>query len=211
MLLRPLAVGPALLLSGAACEGRERPPTRLATVAAPIRLTASRNEPAVVDSSLPLEEALRRFRVGLPVVKELSGGAPTRDALVRRFVRAVEQRDTAAVRAMVLSRAEFAYLYYPDSPFTREPHKQMAGLVWFFTQANSSKGVTRAFNRLGGQPLAYRGHQCNVRPKRQGPNRLWEDCVVRLGQGNTDAELRLFGSIIERDGRLKFVSYANDF
>jgi hypothetical protein len=211
MLLRPLAVGPALLLSAAACESHERPPTRLATVAASSRLTGARNEPAVVDSSLPLEEALRRFRVGLSVVKRLSGGAPTRDALVRRFVRAVEQRDTAAVRAMVLSRAEFAYLYYPDSPFTREPHEQMAGLVWFFTQANSSKGITRAFNRLGGQSLAYRGHQCNVRPKRQGPNRLWENCVVRLGQGNTDAELRLFGSIIERDGRLKFVSYANDF
>jgi hypothetical protein len=210
MLLR-LVAGPALLVSAAACDGRERPPTRLATVTTPTRLTAARNEPAVIDSSLPLEEALRRFRVGLRVVKELSGGAPTREALVRRFVRAVEQRDTAAVRAMVLSRAEFAYLYYPDSPFTRQPHEQMAGLVWFLTQSNSSKGITRAFDRLGGQPLGYRGHQCNVRPKRQGPNQLWENCVVRLGHGNSDAELRLFGSIIERDGRLKFVSYANDF
>jgi hypothetical protein len=165
----------------------------------------------VVDSSLPLEEALHRFRVGLPVVTRLSGGAPTRAALVRRFVRAVELRDTAAVRAMVLSRAEFAYLYYPHSPFTREPRKQMAGLVWFFTQVNSSKGITRVFDRLGSRRLLYHSHRCNVRPQRQGPNLLWEDCVLRLGDGQATSAVRLFGSIVERDGQLKFVSYANDF
>jgi hypothetical protein len=141
----------------------------------------------------------------------LSGGAPTREALVRRLVRAVTLRDTTSVREMVLSRAEFAYLYYPHSPFTREPHKQMAGLVWFLTQANSSKGITRAFERLGGQALRYRAHGCNGRPKRQGPNLVWEDCIVRLTDGGTQAEMRLFGSIIQRDGRVKFVSYANDF
>jgi hypothetical protein len=177
----------------------------------PGRSTTRPSRPAAVDSSLPLEEALRRFRAGLPVVTRLSGGELTREALVRRFVRAVERRDTVAVRAMVLSRAEFAYLYYPHSPFTRDPHRQMAGLVWLFTQVNSSKGITRAFDRFGSRPLFYRGHRCNVRPQGQGPNLLWEDCVLRLGDGPAAGEVRLFGSIIERDGHLKFVSYANDF
>lgn len=130
---------------------------------------------------------------------------------MRRFVRAVAQRDTVAAREMVLSRAEFAYLYYPDSPFTREPHRQMAGLVWLLTQVNSSKGITRVFDRFGGGPLSYRGHRCSPRPRGQGPNLLWEDCVVGLGDGLADTEVRLFGSIIERDSQLKFVSYANDF
>jgi hypothetical protein len=165
----------------------------------------------VIDSSVALDEALRRFREGVAVVSRLSGGATSREALVRRFVRAVARRDTTSVREMVLSRAEFAYLYYPHSPFTRDPHKQMAGLVWFLTQANSSKGITRAFERLGGQALRYREHRCNARPKTQGPNLLWEDCLVRLTHGGAQAEIRLFGSIIERDGRVKFVSYANDF
>jgi hypothetical protein len=132
--------------------------------------------------------------------------------LVRRFVRAVELRDTADVRAMLLSRAEFAYLYYPHSPFTRVPHRQVAGLVWFLTRANSAKGITRVFDRLGARPLSLRGHRCDSPPRRQGPNLLWESCVVRLGDGSQPArEVRLFGSILERDGQLKFVSYANDF
>jgi hypothetical protein len=211
MLLRSLVVGPALLVSAVACDGHERPPTRLASVASPSRLTLARNQPAVVDSSLPLEEALRRFRAGIPLVSELSGGAPSRELLVRRFIRAVAQRDTTAVRAMVLSRAEFAYLYYPDSPFTRDPHKQMAGLVWFFTQANSSKGITRVFDRLGGRPLRYHGHRCSAPSRRHGSNLLWENCVVQVGHARPLIEMRLFGSIIERDGELKFVSYANDF
>jgi hypothetical protein len=201
----------ALLGLALAWNGRDRPLTRLASVAAADRSILDRSRSAVVDSSLPLAEALRRFRVGLPIVTRLSGGAPTRAALVRRFVQAVEQRDTAAVRAMVLSRAEFAYLYYPYSPFTREPHEQMAGLVWLFTQANSSKGISRAFDRLGNRSLAYRGHRCDAQPGRQGPNLLWEGCVVRFGDGETASDVRLFGSILERDGQLKFVSYANDF
>ena len=43
----------------------------------------------VVDSILPREEALRRFREGLPPVDSLSGGAESRDALVAEFVRAL--------------------------------------------------------------------------------------------------------------------------
>jgi hypothetical protein len=211
-LLRSLAVGPALLLVWlAACDGRERPPMRLATLSTASRSSAARNVRAVIDSSLRLDEALRRFRAGLPLVTKLSGGAPSRDDLVRRFVRAVEDRDTASVRAMVLSRAEFAYLYYPDSPFTREPHKQTAGLVWFFTQANSSKGITRVFDRLGGHPFRYRGYRCDPRPRRHGSNLLWENCLLQAGDPGAMREMRLFGSIIERDGELKFVSYANDF
>jgi hypothetical protein len=185
--------------------------TGLVAAMAQGRSTTARQPSGTVDSSMTLDEALRRFRVGLAPVEHLSGGAETREALVRRFVRALEHRDTAAVRAMALSRSEFAYLYYPHSPFTREPHKQMVGLVWFFTQRNSSKGITRAFDRLGGQELAYRGHRCDARPRRQGSNLVWQDCVVRLADGDQTDELRLFGSIVERDGRLKFVSYANDF
>ena len=199
-----------MLLAVAACDGRDVSAVRTADAAVTEPSVAPR-QAAVVDSSLPLDEALRRFQVGLPPVTKLSGGAQTREALIRRFVRAVEQRDTTAVREMVLSRAEFAYLYYPHSPFTREPHRQMAGLVWFLTRANSSKGITRVFDRLGGRPLAYRGHRCSPEPRRQGPNVLWESCVLRLGETGEQNEMRLFGSVIERSGELKFVSFANDF
>src|SRR5512133_2202813 len=71
--------------------------------------------PTHVDSAVPRAEALARFQRASPHAGALSGGAASRDELVRRFVQAVEGADTAALRRMVLSRGEFAFLYYPTS------------------------------------------------------------------------------------------------
>lgn len=72
----------------------------------------------------------------------------SRDALVRRLVKALAAQDTADMRATALSAREFADRVYPSSPV--------------------------------------------------GP------------AGDTTTQ-RWFGSIIERNGRFKFVSYANQF
>lgn len=165
----------------------------------------------VIDSALPLDEALRRFRTGLPRVYSLSGGAASRDELVRRFVRAVERSDTTGLRAMIISRAEFAHLYYPTSPYTREPTKQAAALAWFFIIEPSKIGITRVLNRFGGASLSYGGHSCGAPPRREGDNVLWEECALRIGGAGGTRTLQLFGLILEREGRFKFLSYANDF
>jgi hypothetical protein len=46
----------------------------------------------------------------------------------------------------------------------------------------------------------------------QGANKIWTDCSVRFVDtlGNTKTT-KLFGSIIERERRFKFVSYVNDY
>ncbi len=77
---------------------------------------------------------------------------------------------------------------------------------------NSEKGITRVFRRLGGAPFEYRGHACDPQPDVQGPNRVWKRCTTRriTATGDT-ASLALFGGILEREGRFKFVSYANAF
>ena len=198
-----------LLLPLAACGGHEPPPSREVAADA----SAPPVQPAAyVDSARTIAEDLRRFRVGLEPVAALAGGASSRDALVRGFVAAVEARDTAAVVRMVMSRAEFAYLYYPHTPLVAPPREMSPQLAWFLMLQNSEKGITRVFRRLGGAPLGYRGHACDPRPAVQGPNRVWRRCVVRrtTEQGDTTAQA-LFGGILERDGRFKFVSYANEF
>jgi hypothetical protein len=165
----------------------------------------------VIDSALPLDEALRRFRTGLPRVRSLSGGAASRDELVRRFVQAVERSDTAALRAMIVSRAEFAYLYYPTSPYTREPTKQAAALAWFFVIEPSKIGITRVLDRFGGASLGYRGHSCTAPPRHEGENVLWQACALRMGGAARTGTLHLFGPILQRQGHFKFLSYENDF
>ena len=111
-----------------------------------------------------------------------------------------------------MSRAEFAWLYYPTSPFVRAPTRQGAPIVWFLHMEGSTKGISRVLRRFGDQPLRLVGHRCDAEPVVEGRNRLWTGCRVRLAlpTGET-VEHRFFGAILERDGRFKIHSYANDF
>ncbi len=167
----------------------------------------------VVDSILPVAEELRRFRaaVGGDSVAALTGGAPSREGLVAKFISALESSDTVALAGMQLSAPEFGWLVYPESPYTRPPYTQAPGLVWGQIQNKGSSGLVRLLRRLAGHRLVYTGYSCAAKPERQGRNLLWLNCAVRIGNGNRVQPHSLFGSIIERDGEFKFVSYANEF
>ena len=168
-------------------------------------------EPSGRDArDLELDSALAAFRLPLRSVAELEGGERSRDALVARFARAVERADTNDLRAMMMSRAEFAYLVYPGSAHTRRPSRQEAPLVWFLHVQASQKGISRALARRGGSPLGLVGYRCAPEPVREGRNVLWHDCLLRLAGGGDTSEARLFGAVLERDGRFKLHSFAND-
>jgi hypothetical protein len=165
----------------------------------------------VIDSILPIGEAMRRFRSehGATPRTSLQGGSTMRDELVRAFIRAVEENDTGALRAMVIDAAEFIALYYPISRYTREPYRQSPGFVWFQFEQHSQQGLTRVLDRFGGSSTGFAGYDCAAEPGRHGNTVLWENCRIRWRLH--DRPVRLFGTIIEVDGNFKFVSYTNDF
>lgn len=168
----------------------------------------------VVDSILPVEEELRRFKenVGGERVTMLQGAASSRDSLVQKFLKALQASDTSALRAMVLNAREFAWLVYPESPNTKPPYKQSPALVWNQIENPSASGFTRLVRRLGGEHVVYAGYSCSKHPDQQGRNTIWTNCRMRLGEpGENVRARRLFGSIIERDGQFKLVSFANEF
>ena len=173
-------------------------------------MAAQAPERPVVDSARPIEESLRRFRQNLAASVELANAERSRDAVVRRFIRAVERSDTTDLREMVLSRSEFAWLYYPTSPHTRPPTIQPPELVWFLHLENSQKGVTRVLARFGGRSLRVRGYTCALPPRTEDGNTVWDDCLLHLGAGRDTTSFRLFGGVIERAGRYKLFSYSND-
>ena len=160
-------------------------------------------------SPVGLDSALALFRATLEPVTSLGGGEPTIEALVAQFGRAVARRDTAALRGLAMNRAEFAWLYYPESPFVRPPMQQEPGLAWFLHMQNSTKGATRLFNRLGGSQVRIVRNQC-APPRIMGRNRLWDDCAQLALVDRDTIRVRLFAGILERDGRYKIFSFAND-
>lgn len=168
----------------------------------------------VIDSILPVEEQLRRFRasIGGTPVTSLQHGSPSRGALIDRFMRALVAGDSAVLRAMVVSPREFADLIYPESPNVRPPYQQDPALVWRTIQNPSESGFIRLVRRAGGVPVKLKSYRCDAKPVSEGVNRLWGNCVLTLvgKQGDTSTH-RFFGSILERGGRFKFMSYKNEF
>lgn len=166
----------------------------------------------VIDSALPIDTLLHRFRATLAdSPRTLVGGASSRDALARQLLAALAARDTATVRTLVLSRAEFAWLYYPHTKFTAPPYELGPELVWIQLIGASEKGAGRLLDRLGGRTLRYERLLCPDSSVVEGPNRITTGCAVRFVIADSaTVELRLFSSFVERDGRVKVLSYAND-
>lgn len=201
----------AAIAATAACSAT--PETRADSSAASAPAVHVTQQPPghVVDSILPVEEELRRFREGLVQPTTFEGGAPSRESLVRRFVDQLAARDTAGLQAMVLTRAEFAWFVYPGSSYTRPPYRTPPGLVWMQLEGSGTKGLGRLL-RERFTVKDHVDHSCNATPIVEGEAKLWRGCTARvtLASGDTVSG-RLFGVIVEHGGRFKFASYDNDF
>ena len=166
----------------------------------------------IVDSILPIEEEIRRFRATVAEAPDrLEGGEASRDELVARFVTAVEAADTLELRDLLVTRAEFAYLYYPHTMYTRPPYELSPALLWFQIETGSSQGFSRMMDAFAGRPLEWTGYRCAPEPRLEGENRVWQECRILLAPAEGEpSEAALFGSILERSGVFKFVSYSNE-
>jgi hypothetical protein len=157
------------------------------------------------------EESLRRFRETLTPVESLAPTFEGKEHVARTFVAAIAANDVKAVALTLMTRAEFAWLYYPENPISEPPYELPVGIAWFELEGNSLAGVRRALATYGGRSVVFRDVECPGTPVVQGPHRLWNGCMVLLGHGDaSDSVVRMFGSIIERDGRFKLVTAAND-
>ena len=206
-----------LLLGG--CTGSESARTDTAAVPAGgvsyaydrVPLDTTRRSDAVIDSVFPMPEMLRRFRDGLPALTALDGGASSRQDLALQFVAALSARDTRTLGRLTLSRAEFAWLYFPNTPDALMPNCLSPQLRWTQITLNSEKGISRALERVGGSPLTLAALDCPNPPVTTGAIALHDACTVALNKTDgTSFRGRLFGPIIESGGRFKFVGYSND-
>ena len=204
-----------MLLLAAGCSRADAGRTGAPAVAAAIPSTDTarpwRKPGDKIDSILPMPEYLRRFRRGRTEPARLTGGAESRNELARRFLAAVSARDTAAFAALAVTRAEFAWLVFPYHIYASPPYALDPELFWMQLTAESAKGAHRTLERLGGTRLTFLGLGCQ-RDRLQmtsGPARIWSGCELRYRVGDTVLTRRLFGSIVERDGRVKLLNFAN--
>ena len=221
------AAAVAISLAVAACDSAagasraasasrtQQDPTRTDSIAAARQDSINRAQPGyVIDSVLPVEEEVRRFRakVGGEAVTMFAHGSICRDALVRRIVADVASRDTVDLLATLVSPREFVDLIYPSSPYTHPPLRQSPDVTWMLIANPSASGYRRLVTRLGGIRYELAGYACGETPEQQGANTFWTKCALRLVETSGDTSTqRWFGSIVERDGKFKLMSFSNQF
>ncbi|MGI9044630.1 MAG: hypothetical protein ACR2GK_10980 [Gemmatimonadaceae bacterium] len=174
---------------------------------------AATPEPAasagVVDSILSPTEAAALFVRGLPRVTALDGGARSADELVESFFDAIADGDSAAIARMVVSRAEYGFLYYPTSIYTRKPYELPPDIAWLLSSETNLKAARRLVRRLSGQRLSVSSWTCG-KVEHEGLNTVLSKCSVSLEEDQGRQSRQLFNAIIQREGRVKFLSYAGD-
>jgi hypothetical protein len=167
----------------------------------------------IIDSIFPPEEELRRFRkaIGGDSAKRFTGGSTSKDALVRRFIEALVKRDTNDLRAMAVHAREYADLIYLGSPNSHPPYHQPPDFAWRQMQDPSTAGLTKLMHVVAGKPMQFIAAPCEPKVLHEGKVTRYTGCLVRFvnAAGDTVTK-RYFGSIVERDGQFKFLSYTND-
>jgi hypothetical protein len=211
-----MSIGRLIFIAGLAAACTRTEPDAGETPAATAAVDTARpwRQPGdKIDSILPMPEYLRRFREGLTEPATFSGGEASRDALALRFLSAVSARDSASLGSLVISRAEFAWLVFPHHIYASPPYELDPAIFWMQLTAGSAKGAHRILDRLGGKALTFQALDCrrDTLQVKRGPIRVWSSCGVRYREGDRVLTRRLFGSIVELDGRVKLMSFANDF
>jgi hypothetical protein len=150
-------------------------------------------------------------RAGAPTV---TGGADSKEALVRQFLDALEHDDAAALRALRVDREEYLTIILPGTVPPGQPlRKWRSEATQYFWGEIDSKCLYTEEALLA----TWRGHHWTVKEmtfdkgqQDYATYRAWKQTrLVLAGEDGKEARLET-GSIAEIGGRYKFLSYKRD-
>lgn len=164
----------------------------------------------VVDSVFSPEENLRRFQAtvtGDPPTR-LSGGAASTDALLREYWALLSTSDTLGMSHLIVSRAEYAYLYFPES--TEGASGMPPHIGWELILRQSGRGLTRALREALVEPAPVVRTECSAEPRTVGRSTIYGPCGVVIRRNGFERTLWIANTLIERDGIHKLMGLQNE-
>lgn len=164
----------------------------------------------VVDSIFPPEEALRRFQAEVvgPAPLQLAEGAASTDALLRRYWSLLVRHDTLAMTPLVVSKAEFAYLYYPEG--AEASNGVPPNVAWMLLGHNSGRGLTRALRAASTRDTTVRAAVCTGLTQRVGQGELYGPCGVVLPSAGGLDTVWVAKTLFRRNGVHKLMGFHNE-
>lgn len=150
------------------------------------------------------------FSISCSSVPPLADTHPSAAAVVRAVLDAIERRDVARLQSLALSEQEFRDHVWPALPAARPERNLPFSYVWGDLRQKSQSKLGETLAKYGGQRFSLlnvafageTGYQ-SYRVHREAKLR------VRDASG-TETEIRVCGSMIEKDGAWKVFSYVID-
>jgi hypothetical protein len=144
-------------------------------------------------------------------VAPLAGGASSKLELARGVAVAFGKADVPALHALTLSEQEFRDHVWPELPAARPERNLPFSFVWGDLHQKSEASLSRTLDVARGRSLKV------VSVQQLGATTRYQTYVVHRqtqltidgGDGRVE-QIRLFGSILEKDGRFKVFSYVTD-
>ena len=143
-----------------------------------------------------------------PSPPPLSGSYPSASELATAVLGALERRDVTALHGLALDEREFENHVWPDLPAARPERNMPMSFVWGDLHQKSEASLGRTLASRGGQRFSL------VSVRFAGGTTAYDSYLVHrqtvLGvRDSTGAEvnLRVFGSVLEKEGRFKVFSY----
>jgi hypothetical protein len=133
------------------------------------------------------------------------------DALGREVLLALAQRNEGRLRELAIDEEEFRQHVWPDLPAARPERNVPFNYVWGDLRQKSDAGLRRTMQAYGGQRYDLRSVKFANESTNYGGYRVHRETVLVVGDGKgMNIELRVLGSMLEKEGRWKVFSYVVD-
>ena len=136
---------------------------------------------------------------------------PPPEALATAVLGAVERRDAATLRGLALDEQEFRDQVWPELPAARPDRNLPFSYVWGDLRQKSEEGLAQTLARYGDRKYMLVSVRMAGETTRYSTYAVHRETVLQVRDDTgTQADLRLFGSTIEKDGAWKVFSYVVD-
>ena len=133
------------------------------------------------------------------------------EALSRAVLAALERRDADTLRTLAISKDEFTEQVWPELPAARPERNLNASFVWGDLNQKSNIMLRDTLTTNGGKTYALVSVRFLGEMTQYASYRVHREGELRVKDvDGTERDLRVFGSVIEKDGRYKVFSYVVD-
>jgi len=141
----------------------------------------------------------------------LSNTFATPEALAHALLGALADSDRATLESLALSEAEFRTVVWPELPTSRPERGVPFEYAWGQMKQRSDGSLANTFQRYAGKKLTFLRTRATGETTQYKTFHVMRDSeMVAADETGRELVVRLFGSVLVKDGRYKVFSFVVD-